>query len=283
MTVPLLSGIAALADRYDGFILDLWGVLHDGQHPLPGAVDALERLHAAGKHIVILSNAPRRAAAVVRRIAEIGIRPGLYDALLSSGEATWHWLAGDGRRLGKRLYPIMAARDDNMLEGLPVEVVRRVEAADFILNTGVESAADRVEDFEAALVAGVGRGLPMVCANPDLVVIHGGKTEICAGAVALRYEELGGKVHYFGKPHRPIYDSCFELLATADRRRILGVGDSLRTDIAGAEGAGIDSLLVLNGIHQEELAGGDLESIVRRPASLPPRRCRAFAGRALIR
>jgi len=217
MTVPLLPGIAALADRYDGFILDLWGVLHDGQHPLPGAVDALERLHGAGKHIVILSNAPRRAAAVIQRIAEIGIRPGLYDALLSSGEATWNWLDGDGKRLGKRLYPIMAARDDNMLEGLPVEVVQDIEAADFILNTGVESAADKVEDFEAALVAGVGRGLPMVCANPDLMVIHGGKAEICAGAVALRYEQLGGKVHYFGKPHRPIYDSCFELLVTADR------------------------------------------------------------------
>ena len=172
MTVPLLPGIAALADRYDGFILDLWGVLHDGQHPLPGAVDALERLHAAGKRIVILSNAPRRAAAVIRRIAEIGIRPGLYDALLSSGEATWQWLAGDGKRLGRHLYPIMAARDDNMLEGLSVEVVQRVEEADFILNTGVESAADKVEDFEAALVAGVGRGLPMVCANPDLMVIH---------------------------------------------------------------------------------------------------------------
>jgi len=269
MTVPLLPGIAALADRYDGFILDLWGVLHDGQHPLPGAVDALERLHGAGKHIVILSNAPRRAAAVIRRIAEIGIRPGLYDALLSSGEATWNWLDGDGKRLGKRLYPIMAARDDNMLEGLPVEVVQDIEAADFILNTGVESAADKVEDFEAALVAGVGRGLPMVCANPDLMVIHGGKAEICAGAVALRYEQLGGKVHYFGKPHRPIYDSCFELLVTADRRRILGVGDSLRTDITGAEAAGIDSLLVLNGIHQEELAGGDLESIVRRAGVRP--------------
>ena len=172
MTVPLLPGIAALADRYDGFILDLWGVLHDGQHPLPGAVDALERLHAQGKRIVILSNAPRRAAAVIRRIAEIGIRPGLYDALLSSGEATWQWLAGDGKRLGRHLYPIMAARDDNMLAGLSVEVVQRVEEADFILNTGVESAADKVEDFEAALVAGVGRGLPMVCANPDLMVIH---------------------------------------------------------------------------------------------------------------
>jgi HAD superfamily hydrolase (TIGR01459 family) len=269
MTVPLLAGIAPLADRYDGFILDLWGVLHDGKHPLPGAVDALERLHGAGKHIVILSNAPRRAEAVVRRIAEIGIRPGLYDALLSSGEATWQWLIGEGKSLGPRLYPIMAARDDNMLAGLSVELVGHVEEADFILNTGVESAADKVEDFEAALTAAAGRGLPMVCANPDLMVIHAGKAEICAGAVALRYEQLGGKVHYFGKPHAPIYTRCFELLGTSDRRRILGVGDSLRTDIAGAAAAGIDSLLVLNGIHQEELVGTDLKSIVARAGVRP--------------
>jgi ribonucleotide monophosphatase NagD (HAD superfamily) len=128
---PIVDGVAAIADRYDGFILDLWGVLHDGQHPLPGAVDALERLHGAGKRIVILSNAPRRATAVIRRIAEIGIHPGLYDALLSSGEATWQWLAGDGKRLGRHLYPIMAARDGNMLEGLSVavEVISRRRAA----------------------------------------------------------------------------------------------------------------------------------------------------------
>ena len=263
MTLPLLPGIAPLADRYRGFILDLWGVLHDGQRPLAGAVEALERLRAAGKRVVILSNAPRRAAAVVRRIAEIGIAPSLYDALLSSGEAAWQWLAAGGPG-GQRLYPIMAERDRSMLEGLAFEVVAWVEAADFILNTGVESAADRVEDFEPALAAGAELKIPMVCANPDLMVIHAGKAEICAGAIALRYEEFGGPVRYFGKPHAPIYARCLELLGIEDRGQILAVGDSLRTDIAGANGAGIDGLLVLGGIHQEELVGADLESVLRR-------------------
>jgi Predicted sugar phosphatases of the HAD superfamily len=194
MTVPLLPGIAPLADRYDGFILDLWGVLHDGQHPLPGAVDALERLHAQGKRIVILSNAPRRATAVIRRIAEIGIRPGLYDALLSSGEATWKWLAGDGKRLGPHLYPIMAARDDNMLEGSSPSrwsgaSRRRISFS--IPGWRVPRTGSRISRL--ALVAGVGRGLPMVCANPDLMVIHAGKAEICAGAVALRYESSAAR------------------------------------------------------------------------------------------
>lgn len=268
MSVQLLSGIAPLAPRYDGYILDLWGVLHDGAHPLPGSVDALHRLRDMGKHIVILSNAPRRAASVIARIEEIGISRHLYDELLSSGEATWRWLEQGGPG-GKRLYPIMAKRDASMLEGLAYEVTEQVPLADFILNTGVESANDRVEDFEDALREAASRRLPMVCANPDLVVLHRGKMEICAGSIAQYYEELGGKVHYFGKPHAPIYRDCFELLKVTDRSRILAVGDSLRTDIAGANAAGIDGLWVLGGIHQEDVADGDLASVIQRQKVIP--------------
>ncbi len=268
MSIPLLSGIASIAGRYDGFILDLWGVLHDGAHPMRGAVDALHRLREAGKRIVILSNAPRRAAAVIERVAEIGIARELYDDLLSSGEATWRWLKQGGPG-GKQLYPIMAARDASMLDGLDFERATTIEAADFILNTGVETANDKVEDFEAALRAGAARRIPMVCANPDLVVIHHGRREICAGAIARHYEALGGTVQYFGKPHAPIYRECFALLGVGDRRRILAVGDSLRTDIAGANAAGIEGLLVLGGIHQEELTGGDLESVIERQGVIP--------------
>ena len=267
MSVPLLPGLGVLAGQYDGFILDLWGVLHDGERPMAGAVDAVERLRQAGKRIVILSNAPRRAAGVIRRISEIGIPRALYDELLSSGEATWRWLK-DGQPAGQRFYPIMAARDGNMREGLDLEPAP-IEAADFILNTGVESSADKIEDFEAVLRKGAMRDLLMVCANPDLVVIHAGKQEICAGALAQRYEQLGGRVQYFGKPHPPIYRDCLALLGIAERRRILAVGDSLRTDIAGANAAGLDGLLVLGGIHQEELAGGDLDAIVGRHGIRP--------------
>jgi HAD superfamily hydrolase (TIGR01459 family) len=268
MSLVLLDGIASLAGRYDGYILDLWGVLHDGAHPLPGALDALQRLRKAGKHVVILSNAPRRSAAVIKRVEEIGIARDLYDELLSSGEATWHWLKQSGPG-GKRLYPIMAERDASMLEGLDLAVSQSVAGADFILSTGVESANDRVEDFEDALREGAERKLPMVCANPDLVVIHRGKMEICAGSIAQYYEELGGKVHYFGKPHAPIYRECFSLLKVTDRSRILAVGDSLRTDIAGANAAGIDGLWVLGGIHQEDVAGGDLNSVIERQGVIP--------------
>jgi HAD superfamily hydrolase (TIGR01459 family) len=268
MTIPILEGIAPLAPLYDGFVLDLWGVLHDGQLPMPGAREALALLRAAGKRVVILSNAPRRAASVAERIAEIGIEPALYDALLSSGEATWQWLKVGGPG-GRQFFPIMATRDGGMLEGLSIRAAAGIEDADFILNTGVEGAKDRVEDFEPVLQAGAKRGLLMVCANPDLMVIQAGRPEICAGAIALRYEELGGRVRYFGKPHRAIYQACFDRLAIDDRARILAVGDSLLTDIAGANAVGIASLLVLEGIHQEELKGGDLETIVRRAGVRP--------------
>jgi HAD superfamily hydrolase (TIGR01459 family) len=268
MSVPVLSGVADLAGRYDGFLLDLWGVLHDGRSPMPGAIEALQNLKRAGKRIVILSNAPRRVAGVIRRLGEIGISRGLYDDLLSSGEAAWRWLR-QGNPGGRRFYPIMAVRDQSMLEGLPFEQTVEIGAADFILNTGVENSAVRVEDFEAALQLGARRALPMVCANPDLVVVNGGKMEICAGSIARRYEALGGKVHYFGKPHAPIYRESLALLGIGDRGRILAVGDSLRTDIAGANAAGIAGLLVLSGIHKDELAAGDLEAVCRRERALP--------------
>jgi HAD superfamily hydrolase (TIGR01459 family) len=266
---PVIDGVAAIADRYDGFILDLWGVMHDGVRAYPGARDCLAELHRRGKRIVILSNAPRRAAAVVARNAELGIPADLYHGLVTSGEAAWQALSGRSdpwhRALGSRAYCLMPARDRGLLEGLALEEVATVSQAELILNTGVESARDRIEDFEAVLAEGVAAGLPMLCANPDLVVIRGGVRELCAGSLAARYETLGGFVRYHGKPHAAIYGLCFEQLGIADRRRILAVGDSLHTDVAGAAGAGIDVLFIAGGIHADELglAPGEAPSVAR--------------------
>jgi len=255
--LPIIGGLSAVAARYDGFILDLWGVLHDGATVYPGARDCLAELHRRGKRMVILSNAPRRAAAVIRRNAEIGIPPELYHGLVSSGEATWRALRARQdpwhRALGRRALCLMPKRDRGLLDGLELEEVGTVAAADFILNTGVEGPGDRVEHFEPVLGAGAAAGVPMICANPDLEVVRGGVRELCAGALAARYEQLGGTVRYHGKPHVEIYGDCFELLGVANRRRVLAVGDSLRTDVAGARAAGIDALLITGGIHADEL------------------------------
>jgi HAD superfamily hydrolase (TIGR01459 family) len=256
MPVHLIAGLRELAPRYDGFILDLWGVIHDGVAPIPGAIDCLRSLIDSGKRIALLSNAPRRADDVVRRITAVGVPSGLYHEVMSSGEEAWRCLK---RRddpfyaaLGRRCLHIGSDRDLEIREGLDLEYVDAPEEAQFILNTGPAGWDDRIEDYEPLLRGAIGRGLPMVCANPDLVVMRGRTLHLCAGALAKWYEEAGGRVRWHGKPFPSVYDSCLRLLDIADRSRILAVGDSLRTDIAGAAGAGIDSLLIAGGIHAEE-------------------------------
>jgi len=256
MSLRLLSGLREIADDYDGFILDLWGVLHDGTAPFPGVLAALSELRQRNKRIAILSNAPRRAALVAERLTEIGIPPSLYDHIHSSGEEAWQHLKRRDddfyRALGRVCYHIGPPRDDNMLEGIDVEIVDTVAAAEFILNTGPWGWNETVADYQPVLDGGRAHDLPMVCANPDLVVVHRGSRIICAGALAQRYEAMGGRVRWHGKPFAAVYETCFALLRVPHRRRILAVGDSLRTDIAGANGVGIDSLLVAGGIHAEE-------------------------------
>ena len=243
--------MSPLAGRYDAFIVDLWGVVHDGVRAFPAAVDCLERLHGQGKRILILSNAPRRAVEVAARSAEIGLPPQVCDFIMSSGEETWRHLAEHSA--GARCYHLGPARDLGMRIGLDYQFVDDMAAADFILNTGALSVEDTAERYDALLRPAAARGVPMICANPDLEVIRGGKREICAGAIAARYEDLGGTVRYHGKPHPGIYRICFALLEGIPPARIAAIGDSLRTDIAGAAAAGIDSLFVTGGLQGAEL------------------------------
>jgi HAD superfamily hydrolase (TIGR01459 family) len=270
MGIQLIRGIGALAPRYDGFILDLWGVVHDGVAPLPGAVECLRALIEAGKRTVLLSNAPRRSGDVVDRINRIGVPVEFYHDVMSSGEEAWQYL--DRRHdpfyasLGRRCLHIGSVRDTGIREGLGLEFVETAEEAEFVLNTGPAGWDDRLEDYAPILRRALARSLPMVCANPDLVVMHAGRLALCAGALAQWYEASGGRVRWHGKPYRSVYDTCLDLLGIDDRSRILAVGDSLRTDIAGAAGAGIDSVLIVGGIHADEFgaSGGrppDLERI----------------------
>ncbi|NNG04511.1 MAG: TIGR01459 family HAD-type hydrolase [Inquilinus sp.] len=264
--IPILNGIAGIADRYDGYILDLWGVVHNGLKPLPGVIDTLERLRATGRHTCLLSNAPRRLSALIDRLEEIGVPRRLYDHVMSSGEATHEALAGRAdpftAELGRRCLHIGPPRDVSIYGGLGYEVTESPAEADFVLNTGIREHHETVADYEEVMAAAARRGLPMICANPDLVVMVGDTPAICAGALAARYEALGGAVVYYGKPYPSVYEACFGLLAGIDRGRILAVGDSFRTDIAGANAMGLDSLLVAGGIHADDLSaepGGPID------------------------
>lgn len=253
----MLAGLSDVAQRYDGFLLDLWGCIHDGVAPFPHVEGALGRLGAAGKRRLVLSNAPRRAAAVAESMTRIGVKPGLYDAVLSSGEATWQALAHRDdvwhTRLGTRCLHVGPDRDTGMLDGNGLVAAKGPEDATFVLATGPRDDDLGLAAHEELLQACRARKLPMLCANPDLVVMRGTQILICAGALAARYIELGGDVRHHGKPHPEIYERALRLLGIADKSRVLAIGDSLRTDVTGARQAGLDVAFIPGGIHAEVL------------------------------
>ena len=263
-----LTGFAQIASEYDGFVLDLWGVIHDGVNAFPHAVDCLAHLREAGKTTLLLSNVPRPNDAVRTMMRRMGIEDALYTDILTSGEAVrralqfppdaW-WSA-----LGKRVFHLGPERDRPVLEGLPLISVATPADADFVLNTGPDDHRNPsdMNEFEPILQDCAKRRLPMICGNPDLVVIRGGVRVLCAGALAVRYQELGGDVRSLGKPDPAIYQPVLAQMALP-KDRVLAVGDSLRTDIAGATAVGLATCWVLDGLHGEALrdAAGSYDPI----------------------
>ncbi len=248
-----MSGFGALAQNYDGFIVDLWGVVHDGYAPYPGVLDCLKRLKAAGKRVVFLSNAPRRSAGIAKFLASMGVTPDLHDGVMSSGEAVYLGLRDrteEFATLGRRLYHLGPPRDRDVFDNLDYEQAADPAVADFVLNTGPDDdlGPHNPDLYRPALEACLKARLPMVCANPDLEVMKGGERIICAGYLAQLYEGDGGIVIQRGKPDAAIYTPTLAMLGTT-RARTMAIGDALRTDIAGAKAAGIDSCWVLSGIH----------------------------------
>jgi len=265
MKTEITTGLAPLAAPYDAFIIDLWGTLHNGVEPLPGALDCLERLKALEKPIALLSNAPFRTSVVVEVIDRIGVPRELYDCVMSSGEMAWRAVAERSdpwhAALGRRAAFIGNERHRSMLDNPRIDEADGIADADFVMCTGPRQASDRVDDFLPELAAAAARKLPMICANPDREVIRGDRREICAGAIAERYErDFNGDVAWHGKPFAPVFDEVLRLLGEPPRERVLMVGDGIHTDIAGAAAAGIDAALICGGIHAAALGitPGDL-------------------------
>ena len=256
-----LPGFAPLADRYDGFILDLWGVIHDGINAFPHAVDCLSRLRAAGKRTLLLSNVPRPNDAAQDLMRRMGIPDDLYTDILTSGEAVRRSLQDPPdlwwAELGARVFHLGPERDRGVMEGLPLTKVSEPADANFVLNTGPDDHRNPTDmaEFEDVLRDCARHHLPMICANPDLQVIRGGVRVLCAGSLALRYKELGGDVRSIGKPDPAIYQPVLQSLGLPVDR-VLAVGDALHTDIAGAAGVDIASCWVLSGIHADVLSNG---------------------------
>ena len=266
----LLTGFAALAERYDAFIIDLWGTVHDGADPLPGALDSLEHLQAAGKAVAFLSNVPRRVEPTHGVLAQIGIHRGLYNHLYSSGQETWDALAARAddwhRSFGRRAFYIGPERHKDMVDEHPeIDAVATLAEAEVVLCVGPqEPERTTLAQHLHLLEEAAAHGLKMICANPDVVVLRsGGLRALCAGGLAQHYErELSGDVRWHGKPYPAVFERCHALLGAPDASRVLVIGDSLTTDIAGANAAGMDSALLFGGIHAEALGidFGDLPS-----------------------
>jgi HAD superfamily hydrolase (TIGR01459 family) len=258
-TLRFAERLRDLVDGVDVLLSDIWGVVHNGLAAFPDACDALYRFRAQGGTVILITNAPRPADSVQRQLRKLSIADDTYDAIVSSGDLTRHFIADHP---GKKMFWIGPERDYSIYRGLDASLAP-LEKADYIVCTGLfDDETESAENYRAMLLQARERKLTLVCANPDIVVERGDRLIYCAGAVAELYLELGGEAIFYGKPHRPIYERALAL--ATERRghavqsgRVLAIGDSVRTDLTGAHGFGIDCLFVTRGIHAEEFEGID--------------------------
>lgn len=251
----IVNSLAEIASDYDVLLCDLWGCYHNGVEPYPAAVAALQSYRASGGAVVLITNAPRPSAPILRHLAGMGAPRDSFDDIVSSGDATRHVLASG--RYGARAHVVGPERDSAIWEGLPIELTA-LEAAENILCTGLfDDETETPEDYADLIARGVALGLPMLCANPDIVVDRAETRLYCAGAIAEAYKAAGGEAVYFGKPHAPIYALALEkaraIRPDLEKTRILAVGDGIGTDVLGAEQAGFDCLFVSGGLAWQEV------------------------------
>ncbi len=249
--IPIIDSVRALKRPYRVWLTDIWGVMHDGISAFPGAVEATNSFRREGGVVILISNAPRPADSVATQIAGFDVPASCYDAIISSGDLTRELLT---RQPGVAIYHLGPSRDVPVFEGLDIEMTT-AEAAKLMVCTGLfDDDTETPDDYKAPLSVMAARGLPMICANPDIKVERGDKLVWCAGALAQLYEQLGGQVIYAGKPHAPVYELALErassIAGTLIRRQdVLAIGDGPDTDIKGAIENGFDAVYVASGLH----------------------------------
>jgi HAD superfamily hydrolase (TIGR01459 family) len=252
---PLIPHFSELAAGYDLILCDVWGVVHNGLQAFPPACDALMRARAKGTSVSFITNAPRPSVQVERQLARLGVPRETYDAIVSSGDVTH---AEMRKRPHQSVFHLGPERDVSVFDGLSVKFAS-LESADYVVCTGLfDDETETPDDYRSRLETMLARKLFMLCGNPDVVVERGTDLVYCAGAIADVYREMGGDVLYAGKPYRPIYDMAVERATAANKRdigRVLAIGESVRTDLAGAHAFGADCLFIAGGIHAEELGG----------------------------
>ena len=233
---------------------DIWGVVHDGGALLPGVIQRMLRWKGEGRHIILLTNAPRSADVVQLQLDGMGLPRAAYDSVASSGEAGIAALIRPARPVG--FLGTAADRDDLIRRGVVLIDGNYAELA----CTGLDEWRDDPEQYRDQLAGLARSGVVMHCINPDRVVLRCGVREACAGALADIYEALGGHVEWYGKPHGPIYDHARSLAGDPPLEAMLAIGDALVTDMLGAAKYGIDAIYVSHGIHAGEPVPDDFAS-----------------------
>ena len=250
------EGVKSIVNRYDLFFIDLWGVVHNGIELYENSIDVLDNLAAAKKDFVLLTNAPRPNATVIKFLKKIGLKK-YFENIFTSGEAAYKYLISDLDK--KKFFHIGPPRDFDLFKNIENNNVLNIGDADYILCTGLfDDQENDLNYYKNLLSNHVSK--KMICTNPDLIVDRGEKREYCAGSVAKSFEEIKGKVIYFGKPHPPVYN----LSTTIKNKSVLCIGDNLNTDIKGANVQNFDSLLITNGIHRKEILDLELEEVLKK-------------------
>ncbi len=279
----IIETLAEISDDYDALFCDLWGCVHDGVRALPEAVAALQAFRAGGGTVVLLTNAPRPRSAVAAQIATLGVPDDAWDTIATSGDAARDAMFRGA--VGHRVFFIGEERDHVFFEPLhlvenPVEITRvPLDEAEGVVVTGPLDPMAPPETLRPQLLAAKTRGLKMLSANPDVIVDKGDRREFCGGAIAELYEEMGGTVLSFGKPHPPVYDLARRRLAEfgdpVPDERILAIGDGIATDVRGAALEDLHVLFVSGGLalaetrterHPDE---GALESFLAGHGAVP--------------
>tara|TARA_B100001564_G_scaffold282813_1_gene245402 strand:+ start:73 stop:879 length:807 start_codon:yes stop_codon:yes gene_type:complete len=238
-----LDHLSDIFENYDTFVIDLWGVVHNGVMLNPKAIEAIEQLKKNSKKIVFLSNAPRPSSKVINFLLKMNMNKKYLSNVMTSGEAAMH--AINKNQFGKSFFHLGPPRDTSVFEKVKDNQVD-LESCNFILCTGLfDDHDDDLEYYKNYLKKHTSKKL--VCTNPDLIVHRGNEEELCAGSVAKVFEELGGESVYFGKPYKEVYKYCF-----SSNEKVLAIGDNLRTDIKGANNLNIDCIFISDGVHRDE-------------------------------
>ena len=238
-----LKHLSEVYKNYDTFLIDLWGVMHNGVTLNSKAIEVVDFLYKNSKKIVFLSNAPRPKSKVINFLLKMNMDKKFLTNVITSGEASMH--AINKNKFGKTFFHLGPQRDTSIFEKVK-ENKTELEKCDFILCTGLfDEHENDLDYYKNFLVKHISKKL--VCTNPDLTVHRGNIEELCAGSVAKVFESLGGEVVYYGKPHKEVYSMCF-----GANEKVLAIGDNLRTDIKGANNLNLDCIFISQGVHRQE-------------------------------